>query len=362
MIQSSPTVIGLIICIGLEFLFFLMHTMYWVKRPSGRVHLFLALWFSTASIFSISRLMQFFSPNPADGVFYGKLSALCHYAILFWGMNFVYVYINRFPQLFEKIFWAAIISISVFFIITNELYITNIPVLRQTVFGEKFYGAVSGKYFLFFSPILPVGFLIFFVKLLRAKDIPDRSLFIIIGFGFCVLFSFLDIIIIRFGYNILRFYDYAYLPLGIGYTFAMINHHSQMYNRMESEVEKRTQELSNTNLKLKEEIKTRIEAEKNALINLERFESIYNGANEAVFVHNETGAIVSVNTKMLEMFKCTNEAATSTLILSDLSENVAPYSMTEALKFIKKALKGEKQIFEWRSKDLSGAYSGRKFI
>ena len=354
MIQTSPTIIGLIACTGLEFFFFLMHVMYWIKRPAGRVHIYLALWFLVAALFSTSRLMQFYAVNPMEGVFFGKTSALCHYAILFIGMNFVHVYINKTPKTFEKIFWLVILLGSALMIITNEAYITNQPALRFTVFGEKFYGAVGGKYFLYFSPILPLGFLMFFFKLLFAKNIPDRSLFVIVGFGFCVLFSFLDIIIIQFGFNILRFYDYAYLPLGVGYTFAMINHHSAMYNQMEFLVERRTKELSDANIQLKEEISTRVEAEKNALINLERFESIYNGVNEAVFVHDKTGAIIDVNGKMLEMFKCTKEEAIGKLNMADLSENVAPYTIKEVSGLITKALNGESQIFEWHSKDLQG--------
>lgn len=350
MIQASPTVIGLIACAGFELFLFLMHIMYWIKRPSVRIHAILSAWFLTAAFFSTSRLMQFFSMDLSGGVLFGKTSAVSHYILLWLGMNFVYEYTQKKANRFEKIFWHTILSVSVLFIITSEIYITNQGVLRQTIFGEKFYGAIGGKYFMVFGFILPISFMFFFLKLWLAKNIPEKSLYVIIGFGFCAFFSFIDIIIIQFELNFIRFYDYAYLPLGLGYTVAMIKHHSDMYNQMEILVDKRTEELLEANKKLKLEIKTRTEAEEEALINKDRFESIYNGVNEAIFIHNERGEIVDVNDKMLEMFKCSKEQALKCKI-EEISENVTPYTVHESHEFLKRAMDGEELVFDWRAKD-----------
>ena len=354
MVHPSPTIIGLIICVGLEFLFFLIHMTYWIKRSMDKTHLFLSIWFFTAAVFSISRLMQFFSINPMDGVFFGKTSALCHYTILFFGMKFVYTYTNKEPRLAEKFIFYGMMGVSILLILTSEIYITDQPALRQTVFGEKFYGALGGKYFLPIGLFLPFAFVFLFFKLLLAKNVYDKSLLVVIGFGCSALFSFIDIIIIRFGFNIIRFYDYAYLPLGIGYTFAMINHYSEMYNQMELLVEKRTDQLLKANVSLKDEIQIRIDAEKNALLNLEKFESIYNGVNEAVFVLTKEGVIVDVNDKMLQMFKCPSKEIARNLSIADISLNVTPYTLVEASIYIGKAMRGESQVFEWQSKDLAG--------
>lgn len=85
----------------------------------------------------------------------------------------------------------------------------------------------------------------------------------------------------------------------------------------------------------------------------ERFRTIFNVVNDAIFVHNlDTGAILDVNSRMCEMYGYSREEARQ-LDVEALSLGESPYSQQEALIWIKKA-KGEPQIFEWRAKRKSG--------
>jgi len=86
----------------------------------------------------------------------------------------------------------------------------------------------------------------------------------------------------------------------------------------------------------------------------ERFRTIFNGINDAVFIHDvDTGAILNVNAKMGEMYGYTREQALQ-LNVEALSSGEAPYTQREAMAWMRKALEGEPQIFEWLAKDSGG--------
>ena len=85
----------------------------------------------------------------------------------------------------------------------------------------------------------------------------------------------------------------------------------------------------------------------------ERFRTIFNAVNEAIFVHDlYTGAILDVNSGMCEMYGYSLEEVRQ-LDIDALSLGESPYSQQEALIRIKKT-KGKPQIFEWRAKRKSG--------
>ena len=86
----------------------------------------------------------------------------------------------------------------------------------------------------------------------------------------------------------------------------------------------------------------------------ENYRSIYDSANDALFIHHiKTGAIVSVNRKMCDMFGYSREEALQ-LSIGDISEGKAPYSQEDALKWMHRAMDGDPQLFEWRAKDKAG--------
>jgi PAS domain S-box-containing protein len=84
------------------------------------------------------------------------------------------------------------------------------------------------------------------------------------------------------------------------------------------------------------------------------YRAIFDAANDAIFVHDtETGAILDVNPKMTEMYGYTPEEARQ-INVEDISSGEPPYAQDDALQWIGKAVEGEPQIFEWRSKDKAG--------
>ena len=86
----------------------------------------------------------------------------------------------------------------------------------------------------------------------------------------------------------------------------------------------------------------------------ERFRTIFNAVNDAIFVHNlETGAILDINSRMCEMYGYSREEARG-LDVEALSLGEPPYTQQDAFTWIKKAAEGEPQIFEWRARRKSG--------
>ncbi len=84
------------------------------------------------------------------------------------------------------------------------------------------------------------------------------------------------------------------------------------------------------------------------------YREIYNSANDAFFIHDaETGQIIDVNARMLEMYGYPLEEALQ-LTVEDLSAGTPPYTMEDALQWIRKAAAGEPQLFEWLARHKSG--------
>ena len=86
----------------------------------------------------------------------------------------------------------------------------------------------------------------------------------------------------------------------------------------------------------------------------ELFERVYNSVNDAIIIHDiETGAIIDVNDRMQEMYGLNREEAISSKVEA-FSSGTPPYSQTDALAWINKAVEGEPQLFEWRAKHRDG--------
>jgi PAS domain S-box-containing protein len=85
----------------------------------------------------------------------------------------------------------------------------------------------------------------------------------------------------------------------------------------------------------------------------EKYRTIFNLANDAIFLHDATGRIVDVNQKMTEMYGYTHDEAVA-LSVGDLSSNEPPYTQERAVQLLTAARKGTPQLFEWSARHRSG--------
>ncbi|UCD27697.1 MAG: PAS domain S-box protein, partial [Planctomycetota bacterium] len=86
----------------------------------------------------------------------------------------------------------------------------------------------------------------------------------------------------------------------------------------------------------------------------ENYRSIFNAANDAIFVHNiDTGDIIDVNQRMCDLYGYSSQEVHQ-LNVEDLSSGQPPYTQEYALELINKAAGGEPQLFEWMAKDKTG--------
>jgi diguanylate cyclase (GGDEF)-like protein/PAS domain S-box-containing protein len=85
-----------------------------------------------------------------------------------------------------------------------------------------------------------------------------------------------------------------------------------------------------------------------------RFREIFEAVGEAIFIHEaETGRVIDVNRRMLEMYRCSREQAlraTPELF----SANTPPFTAAEALDRIRRAVAEGPQTFEWLARDIEG--------
>jgi PAS domain-containing protein len=78
----------------------------------------------------------------------------------------------------------------------------------------------------------------------------------------------------------------------------------------------------------------------------ENYRSIFNGVNEAIFIHELPGGrVVEVNQKACEMYICTREGILNAK-LKMFTSGIPPYTPEEAIKLINKAAHGEPQLFD----------------
>lgn len=86
----------------------------------------------------------------------------------------------------------------------------------------------------------------------------------------------------------------------------------------------------------------------------EKFRTIYNSVNDAMFIHDiNTGAILDVNLTMEKMFGVTREEAIK-MQVGELSAGFSPNSQKEALEWIHNTRDKAPQTFEWLAKNKSG--------
>ncbi|MDP6635430.1 MAG: PAS domain S-box protein [Phycisphaerae bacterium] len=103
-----------------------------------------------------------------------------------------------------------------------------------------------------------------------------------------------------------------------------------------------------------QDVTERKKAEEELVRSEENYRSIFNGTNEALFIHDTaTGQVLDVNQTMLDMYGLTYDEALSASV-EDLSADAQQYSGGEALEMIRRAAEEGPQLFEWRAKRKNG--------
>jgi PAS domain S-box-containing protein len=91
------------------------------------------------------------------------------------------------------------------------------------------------------------------------------------------------------------------------------------------------------------------DVEEDRLVTMDNYRVIFNATNEAILIHDaETGQIVDVNDRMLEIYGYTREEALAADI-GQLSQGKSPYSQKEAGEKVRRAMLEGPQVFEWLS-------------
>lgn len=97
------------------------------------------------------------------------------------------------------------------------------------------------------------------------------------------------------------------------------------------------------------------QTEKAVMESDEKYRSIFNATNEAIFIHDaRTGKIIDVNDRVLELFGYTYDEAMKCTI-GDYSLNESPYTFEEARLHLIKAIEEGPQVFCWQSRRKNGS-------
>ncbi|MBL8422516.1 MAG: PAS domain S-box protein [Candidatus Accumulibacter phosphatis] len=86
------------------------------------------------------------------------------------------------------------------------------------------------------------------------------------------------------------------------------------------------------------------------------YREIFNAINDVIWIHDiETFGLLDVNHKVTEMFGYSVREALD-LSVEDVRSGVPPFTLEKAAEFIKKAVVGEPQLFEWHCKHKDGHF------
>ncbi|PKM42906.1 MAG: hypothetical protein CVV05_16320 [Gammaproteobacteria bacterium HGW-Gammaproteobacteria-1] len=92
----------------------------------------------------------------------------------------------------------------------------------------------------------------------------------------------------------------------------------------------------------------------NEALQQQRFRTIFNSVNDAIFVHDaDSGAIVDANHRVSEMFGYPVEQI-CTLNVEQMSSGAPPYTQQAAAHYLQRAAAGEPQTFEWQARHRNG--------
>ena len=84
------------------------------------------------------------------------------------------------------------------------------------------------------------------------------------------------------------------------------------------------------------------------------YREVFDKANDGVLIHDlETGAMLDTNQKMYEMYGYTADEMRD-LKIGNISANEPPYSQRDAITWVRKAARGQSQLFEWLARNKNG--------
>ncbi len=106
--------------------------------------------------------------------------------------------------------------------------------------------------------------------------------------------------------------------------------------------------------KINEFLLLRQEIEQKEAQSLRHFQEIFNGVNDAIFLHDlESGKILDVNACTEREYGYSKQEIKQ-LSIKDISADVQPYTALEAASWMAKARQGECPTFEWRARHKDG--------
>jgi PAS domain S-box-containing protein len=113
--------------------------------------------------------------------------------------------------------------------------------------------------------------------------------------------------------------------------------------------------VSQRTASLEREIESRILKERLLQESEDRFRTLFDNSNEAIFIHEiPSGKIVDVNQTMCRMYGYTYEEVINSEDANQFGAGFPPYTHNDALTWIHKAMTGQSQMFEWLTKDKAG--------
>ena len=97
------------------------------------------------------------------------------------------------------------------------------------------------------------------------------------------------------------------------------------------------------------------ESEEKLRISHEFFAAVFDGINEALFIHDaDTFEILDVNRRTLDMYGYATREEVAAVHLGMLSAGPPPYSLENALEWMRKARTEGPQVFEWNARHKDG--------
>jgi len=136
----------------------------------------------------------------------------------------------------------------------------------------------------------------------------------------------------------------------IGYLMVRLVCESRHRKRIEAELNA-TQKSIET--RLAERTRELTEYNETIRRDWEEYREVFNATSDALLIHDEAGRILDVNESMCGMFGY-DRATAITLSINDFSLGEPPYSQTEAMENVRRAIDAGPQVFQWPCRRSNG--------
>ncbi len=344
---ASVSVLALFAILTLAIFLALLNFFYWRAERTDPSTLWLAGWLVACALFAVCRLLQYAALSDRVYTLLPRLLLSVGYSLAWLGYEFGNTFANYRPPRAERALVIALTALPILLLWTGGLVLTDQIVMRSTLFGGAFHGALNGPLYLPASFVILALGLIPPIRLLRTREHQRENRLLALGFLFVILFSLNDFIATSLNIVWLRLSDFSYLPVAFFFSFIQTRRFGLLVNNLSGLVSERSAALLQANAELQAEIVKRREAESALSQTMRRLMVLLDNLQTGILFEDESRNIALANQTLCELFHSPRSPAELTGLASEVFAQATKQLMADPQAFsqrIQAVIEGQQMV------------------